>query len=111
MSNDGKSGMNVKQEKKTLLLGLPSLLVYVCSWWIAILSLSICLKYTEAKAKELSLGDINVMVLTDVHSWVAGHLPHIPRNDADYGDVLSFYEHLQTRCKREEKDIFFVMNG
>ena len=51
------------------------------------------------------------MVLTDVHSWVAGHLPHAPNNDADYGDVLSFYEHLQTRCRREEKDLFFVMNG
>ena len=56
-------------------------------------------------------GEINVMVLTDVHSWVSGHLPHEPRNDADYGDVLSFYEHLQAKSQSEEKDLFFVMNG
>ena len=59
----------------------------------------------------LSLGPINVMVLTDVHSWVAGHLPHEPEFDADYGDVLSFYERLKSKCVQEQKDLFFVMNG
>ena len=59
----------------------------------------------------LALGDINVLVLTDVHSWVAGHLPHEPTNDANYGDVLSFYERLKQKCHDQQKDLFFVMNG
>jgi 2',3'-cyclic-nucleotide 2'-phosphodiesterase (5'-nucleotidase family) len=53
---------------------------------------------------DLPWGDINVVVLTDVHSWVAGHGAH-ESIDADYGDVLSFYERLNS------SDTWFVMNG
>mmetsp|Transcript_13815 Transcript_13815/g.20980 ORF Transcript_13815/g.20980 Transcript_13815/m.20980 type:complete len:736 (+) Transcript_13815:3-2210(+) len=84
------------------------------SWYIALLSIISCMTCAaieSAQQSHLKLGEINVMVLTDVHSWVAGHLPHEPKNDADYGDVLSFYEHLRDKCHREEKDLFFVMNG
>jgi 2',3'-cyclic-nucleotide 2'-phosphodiesterase (5'-nucleotidase family) len=77
-------------------------------------------------APTLPLSDINVVIVTDVHSWVGGHvLPpldknsHVPRRTADYGDVLSFVEHLknyvyyssQSSEGAEERDVWFVMNG
>jgi hypothetical protein len=55
-------------------------------------------------ALDLPLGAINVVVLTDVHSWIAGHGSHEPVDNADYGDVLSFYERLQQQAP--EKDSF-----
>jgi 2',3'-cyclic-nucleotide 2'-phosphodiesterase (5'-nucleotidase family) len=55
----------------------------------------------------LSLGDVNVVVITDDHSWVGGHGAH-ESLDIDYGHVLSFYEHL---VKSAEKDIFLIHNG
>lgn len=58
----------------------------------------------------LPYGDINVVVLTDVHSWVGGHSPtHEPTLNADYGRVLSFYQHVQDALR--ERNLFFVMNG
>jgi 2',3'-cyclic-nucleotide 2'-phosphodiesterase (5'-nucleotidase family) len=61
----------------------------------------------------LPLGDINVVVVTDVHSWVAGHARHGEPFDADYGDVVSFYRRLQSHptLLTEARDLFFVMNG
>jgi len=60
---------------------------------------------------QLPLGDINVVAVTDVHSWVAGHSRHEPFLDADYGDVLSFYQELEEAANKVGKDVFFVMNG
>lgn len=60
----------------------------------------------------LTLQDVNILVVTDVHSWVAGHNKnHEPTLDIDYGDVLSFYIHLQQEAEQNHKDIIFVMNG
>ena len=58
----------------------------------------------------LPFGDINVVVVTDVHSFIGGH-PHEVNRDADYGDLLSFYERLKEHCDSIGKDLFFVMNG
>lgn len=55
----------------------------------------------------MSLGDINVVAVTDDHSWVGGHGAHEPL-DADYGDLLSFYERLAAST---EKAVFLVHNG
>ena len=63
------------------------------------------------RSTTLPLGDINVVVVTDDHSWVAGHGRHEPALDADYGDVLSFYQGLRKAADRVGKDVFFVMNG
>ena len=58
------------------------------------------------------LRDINVVVVTDVHSWIAGHGRQMNGGPpADYGDVLSFYRHLKRRIEAAGKDVFFVMNG
>lgn len=60
---------------------------------------------------DLPMGDINVLVLTDVHSWVGGHHRQEPHYDADYGDVLSFYEQLHAHCQEQGQDLWFVSNG
>ena len=59
----------------------------------------------------LPLGDINIVAVTDVHSWVAGHGRKEPHLNADYGDVMSFYQHLTDAANDQGKDVFFVMNG
>lgn len=59
----------------------------------------------------LTLQDVNVLIVTDVHSWVAGHNKHQPELDLDYGDVLSFYTRLQRAAADRDRDLLFVMNG
>jgi len=59
----------------------------------------------------LPFGDINVVALTDVHSWIGGHGEKEPNLNADYGDVLSFYELLKQYCDYAGKELFFVVNG
>ncbi len=59
----------------------------------------------------LPFGDVNVLVLTDVHSWVASHRRQEPFYNADFGDILSFYERLKAYCTEMEMDLWFVSNG
>jgi 2',3'-cyclic-nucleotide 2'-phosphodiesterase (5'-nucleotidase family) len=59
----------------------------------------------------LPFGDINLVVLTDDHSWIGGHGRKEPYFNADYGDILSFYQHLKRYCDANGKDLWFVMNG
>ena len=56
---------------------------------------------------------INIVILTDVHSWVQGHGRHEPNLNADYGDILSFYQRLQQQVEQLESkpDIYLVNNG
>lgn len=58
----------------------------------------------------LPFGDINVLIVTDVHSWVAGHM-HEPQYNANYGDVLSLQHYIKEDCIRNKRDLFFIMNG
>eukprot|EP00546_Thalassionema_frauenfeldii_P014904 CAMPEP_0178910380 /NCGR_PEP_ID=MMETSP0786-20121207/9067_1 /TAXON_ID=186022 /ORGANISM="Thalassionema frauenfeldii, Strain CCMP 1798" /LENGTH=610 /DNA_ID=CAMNT_0020582629 /DNA_START=89 /DNA_END=1918 /DNA_ORIENTATION=+ len=63
---------------------------------------------------KLVFNDFNIVVLTDVHSWVAGHVHQEPHLDADYGDVLSFYERLRdlaASSPHKQHDLWFVSNG
>jgi 2',3'-cyclic-nucleotide 2'-phosphodiesterase (5'-nucleotidase family) len=58
------------------------------------------------------LNDVNIVVVTDVHSWVAGHGRHEPYYlNADDGDLLSWYEHLQAAILAAGKHVFLVNNG
>ena len=75
-----------------------------------------CSAQSESEAPknsvDLPFGDINVLVLTDVHSFVGGHGQNDPNHDnADYGDVLSFYQHLKEHCRQRNMDLWFVVNG
>jgi Calcineurin-like phosphoesterase len=60
----------------------------------------------------LPFGSINVVALTDVHSWVGGHKFKEPRRlDADYGAVLSFLQRLRQHAVENSLPLFFVTNG
>mmetsp|Transcript_1080 Transcript_1080/g.2412 ORF Transcript_1080/g.2412 Transcript_1080/m.2412 type:complete len:717 (-) Transcript_1080:421-2571(-) len=50
----------------------------------------------------LPFGDINVVVMTDVHSWLASHRHQEPYLDADLGDVLSFWGRLKEYCQGDD---------
>lgn len=64
----------------------------------------------KVQVNDLPFGDINVLVVTDVHSHIGGH-KHEADRDADYGDILSFYEHLKEYCNDKGRDLWFVNNG
>ena len=75
----------------------------------------------------LSWKDINIVHITDVHSYVSGHrhgensastgwdAPFHPVDtavqDADYADLLSFIEHLKETARGLGKDLWFVNTG
>eukprot|EP01052_Picozoa_sp_SAG31_P031691 SAG31_NODE_3386_length_4331_cov_2.421786_2_plen_128_part_00 len=52
---------------------------------------------------------INVLHLTDVHSFVAGNRHE--RVDADYADLLSFLTHMHEQANRRGVDLFVVNTG
>lgn len=82
-----------------------------CSFYI-LLSLFLPLNVVVGNnTNTIQLRDINVLVLTDVHSWVGGHGPNEPDLDINYGHVVSFYERLLDYCESKEKDLYFVVNG
>jgi Calcineurin-like phosphoesterase len=58
----------------------------------------------------LPFGDVNIIVVTDVHSFIGGH-QHEADRDADYGDVLSFYQHVKNYCDEQGSDLFFFNVG
>lgn len=59
----------------------------------------------------LPFGDINLLVVSDVHSFVGGHPHEIDRN-ADYGDFYSFHERLKEYCNdKKQADLWLLNNG
>ncbi|KAG7358473.1 autophagocytosis associated protein, active-site domain containing protein [Nitzschia inconspicua] len=70
----------------------------------------------RSSVTNLPWNDVNILVVTDVHSWIAGHGEHPEEHlNAGYGDVLSFYQRLQSRKDQHNylrnSSLFFVMNG
>ena len=57
--------------------------------------------------------DVNLLITTDVHSWLAGHAhpDHTPRLDADFGDIVSFVERVRTAADAQGRDVFLLDNG
>lgn len=71
---------------------------------------------TAGAASALPLSQVNLIVLTDVHSWIGGHSRHEPNLNVNYGDVLSFYDgllqqHMRRSSNVFHQDLFMVMNG
>jgi hypothetical protein len=62
----------------------------------------------------LPFGDINLLVVSDVHSFVGGH-PHEPDRNADYGDLYSFHERLKEYINNDNnnngRDLWLLNNG
>ncbi|KAJ1453572.1 Metallo-dependent phosphatase-like protein [Pelagophyceae sp. CCMP2097] len=73
--------------------------------------LRILLACALGAAQELRLGDVNIVVTTDVHTWFSAHAhPDTqPETDADLGDVTSFVQRL--RQINPGRDIYFFDNG
>lgn len=65
----------------------------------------------EQLTPQLPIRDINIIVLTDVHSWVMGQGRHDTNLNANYGHVLSFYEKLKALCNSKGADLFLMNNG
>ena len=75
----------------------------------------------------LILGDINIIHVTDVHSYISGHRHGestvstgygdqwrrvvTATQDADYADLLSFIEHMKQRAVEEQRDLWVVNSG
>ena len=90
---------------------------------LAITVVGLCLLSLVSPTSALETNEINVFVMTDVHSWMAG--ARRKDTDADYGDVVSFVERFRTMLKDDTvvedtpstppppppSEVFFVMNG
>ena len=61
----------------------------------------------------LPLADVNFLVTTDVHSFLASHHhpDHDPLLDADFGSLASFVQHARTLADKAGKDLFVFDNG
>ena len=72
---------------------------------------------TTTTSLGLPVGDINVLVVTDIHGWIAGqHARHEPELNFDFGDLVSLYERIQACADRGNVngvvgDWFLLFNG
>eukprot|EP00750_Incisomonas_marina_P015692 INCI1851.1.p1 GENE.INCI1851.1~~INCI1851.1.p1 ORF type:complete len:588 (-),score=85.56 INCI1851.1:107-1789(-) len=59
--------------------------------------------------------DVNILAVTDVHSWIAGGDRQVPQGtpplDATFGDLTSLKERAQEAAAKEGKDVFLFDNG
>mmetsp|Transcript_38787 Transcript_38787/g.121189 ORF Transcript_38787/g.121189 Transcript_38787/m.121189 type:complete len:541 (-) Transcript_38787:190-1812(-) len=58
----------------------------------------------------LVLEDLNIVVTTDLHSWIEGR-EHEPHLNATLGHAVSFLERLRSIGRQAKRDIFFFDNG
>ena len=67
-------------------------------------------------AGALQLSDVNILVTTDVHSFIASHshtdgLCGSERCDADFGELVSLLHHVRQKADALGKDVFLFDNG
>lgn len=80
----------------------------------------LCLHY----AASISLGDVNILVTTDMHGWVDSHVhpcagyctASLPAEsnealDANFGHLVDLYTHLRSEGATKGQDVFLVDNG
>ena len=63
----------------------------------------------EPRSRPIEWHDINILHLTDVHSFVAGNRHE--GVDADYGDLVSFINHMRDRARERGVELFVVNTG
>ncbi|KAF2281507.1 ser/Thr protein phosphatase-like protein family [Westerdykella ornata] len=63
-----------------------------------------------APLRELSWGQLNFLHTTDIHGWWGGHLQE-PSYSADWGDYISFAEHLHDKADAEGSDLLLIDTG
>ncbi|KAJ2900349.1 uncharacterized protein MKZ38_002482 [Zalerion maritima] len=64
----------------------------------------------EAPMRDLKWGKLNFLHTTDTHGWHGGHMQE-PQYSADWGDYISFTQHLKARADAEGVDLLVVDTG
>lgn len=65
----------------------------------------------EEHFRGLQWGDINIVHITDTHGWLAGHLSNQPEYAADWGDMVSFLEHIHQIAEKKDADLLVIETG
>lgn len=60
--------------------------------------------------RDLQWGQLNFLHTTDTHGWHGGHLQEA-QYSADWGDYISFSQHLRKRADDEGRDLLLVDTG
>ncbi|KAJ8104969.1 hypothetical protein ONZ43_g7609 [Nemania bipapillata] len=60
--------------------------------------------------RELEWGQINFLHTTDIHGWLGGHLQE-PQYSADWGDYISFTEHMRRKADEKGVDLLVIDTG
>lgn len=66
---------------------------------------------SDSKFRDLVWSDLNIIHMTDSHGWLAGHLNHQDEYSADWGDFISFGEHMKAEAERRGVDLLFIETG
>ena len=56
------------------------------------------------------LGQLNFLHTTDTHGWHGGHLQE-PQYSADWGDYISFAQHLRKKADEDGSDLLLIETG
>ncbi|WYZ39311.1 hypothetical protein EsH8_III_001225 [Colletotrichum jinshuiense] len=82
---------------------------------------ALCLPFTSASQpgaaapipapmRDLTWGKLNFLHTTDTHGWLGGHLLE-PQYAADWGDYVSFAEHMRRKADEQGVDLLVVDTG
>ncbi|KAF2424903.1 hypothetical protein EJ08DRAFT_407273 [Tothia fuscella] len=63
-----------------------------------------------APLRDLPWAQLNILHTTDVHGWFGGHLQE-PSFSADWGDYISFAQHLHKKADDEGVDLLLIDTG
>ncbi|EFY89549.1 ser/Thr protein phosphatase [Metarhizium acridum CQMa 102] len=63
-----------------------------------------------APMRDLTWGQLNFLHTTDTHGWLSGHLLE-PQYSADWGDYISFSQHMKKRADDTGSDLLLVDSG
>ncbi|KAI0188440.1 calcineurin-like phosphoesterase [Xylaria flabelliformis] len=63
-----------------------------------------------APMRDLEWGQINFLHTTDIHGWFGGHLQE-SQYSADWGDYVSFVEHMHRKADEKGVDLLIVDTG
>ncbi|KAK6224239.1 calcineurin-like phosphoesterase [Colletotrichum tabaci] len=63
-----------------------------------------------APMRDLTWGQLNFLHTTDTHGWLGGHLLE-PQYSADWGDYVSFAEHMRRKADERGADLLVIDTG
>lgn len=64
----------------------------------------------DEQIRDLEWGQVNFLHTTDTHSWYLGHLNQ-RQYSLDWGDFISFVEHMRLQADLENRDLLVVDTG